>query len=362
MYWTVRNSNDAENEIAQANWPKIRLFAVQNKFHNKPQSDLTGAWNVCTPETIPDFSAVAYYFGRYLHKELDVPIGLIRSAWGGTVIEAWISEDGLSEFPEFSNQINSIKDIDEDALYNPDNKKKYHQNVPTMLYNAMIAPLIDYRIAGVIWYQGEANRNRPEQYKKLMQAWIGNWREKWATGDIPFYYVQIAPYKYDGSDKTSSAFLREAQLLSLKIPHVGMAVTMDIGNENNIHPQNKQDVGKRLALWALAKTYNQKNLVYSGPVYNHMIVEGNQIRLFFDHTDGGLVSKDGPLHGFTLAGPDKKFIPANASIDSNTILVSNPEILNPVAVRYCFTNWAQSNLYNGFELPASSFRTDDWAE
>lgn len=236
-----------------------------------------------------------------------------------------------------------------------------NQNTPSVLYNAMLCPIIPFRIAGAIWYQGESNRDRWMQYRTLFPAMIKDWRKHWGQGDFPFYYVQIAPYSYGNNNHPLSGYLREAQMLTLKaLPNVGMAVTMDIGEENDIHPKNKIDVGNRLALWALAKNYGHKNTVYSGPVYKSMKVQRDTIRLSFDYVGSGLIARGGPLIAFEIAGMDKKFVPAKAEIDGKTIVVSSSQVPNPVAVRYAFSNWVQPNLFNAEGLPASSFRTDDW--
>jgi sialate O-acetylesterase len=229
---------------------------------------------------------------------------------------------------------------------------------PSSLYNAMIAPLIPYRIKGAIWYQGESNAGRAYQYRTLFPLMITNWRNDWNIGDFPFYFVQIAPYNYGGAP--IAAELREAQFMTLSLKNTGMAVTMDIGNPRDIHPRNKQDVGKRLALWAMAKDYGKKNIVYSGPLYKSMKIEGSRIRLSFDHINGGLLAKDGPLTHFIIAGQDKQFERATAKIDGDTIVVSSFKVDKPVAVRYGWTNDAEPNLFNRAHLPASSFRTDDW--
>lgn len=240
-----------------------------------------------------------------------------------------------------------------------DADKKLNQNTPTSLYNAMIHPLIPFRIAGVIWYQGESNCYNPILYRTLFPAMISGWRSQWGQGDFPFYYVQIAPYQY--GDKTCSQAIREAQLMALdKVPNVGMAVLMDIGQEKDIHPVNKLNVGKRLSLWALAKTYGFKDIVYSGPLYKGMKIENDRIRISFNYTDGGLTAKSGPLTDFMIAGEDQKFVPAAAVIDGSSVVVSSPDIKNPVAVRYAWSNWTTPNLFNTAGLPASSFRTDDW--
>jgi sialate O-acetylesterase len=244
----------------------------------------------------------------------------------------------------------------------PSPEDAINPNTPSVLFNGMLNPLIPFRIAGAIWYQGESNCDRAIQYRTLFPAMIRDWRAHWKQGDFPFYYVQIAPYSYGNSQAIGSALLREAQLLTLKaVPNVGMAVTMDIGEENDIHPKNKRDVGKRLSLWALACTYGMDDIVYSGPLYRAMKVQGEAIRISFDYVGSGLVARGGPLTDFEIAGIDRKFVPANAEIQSdNAVLVSSPQVPNPVAVRYAFRNWAQPNLFNAEGLPASSFRTDNW--
>ena len=223
----------------------------------------------------------------------------------------------------------------------------------------MIHPLVNFRIAGAIWYQGESNCYNTILYRTLFPAMISDWRHQWKQGDFPFYYVQIAPYHY--GEKTQSQAIREAQLRTLdEVPNVGMAVLMDIGEEWDIHPKNKWDVGERLALWTLAKDYGHKNIVYSGPLYKGMKVEQDTIRLFFNYTDGGLLAKGGPLTDFMIAGEDRNFVQAKADIDGDSIIVSSPNVKTPAAVRYAWSNWAKPNLFNTAGLPASSFRTDDW--
>lgn len=233
-------------------------------------------------------------------------------------------------------------------------------NLPSVLSNGMIEPLIPFAIRGAIWYQGESNRPRAKQYQRLFPALIADWRHRWGRGDFPFYYVQIAPYRY-GEDKGEAAELREAQLMTLGVPNTGMVVTMDIGNPDDIHPSNKQEVGRRLSLWALAKTYGRENLVYSGPVFKAMKTEGDKIRLTFNYAAGGLKTRDGaPPTCFTIAGPDRQFHAATAKIEGDTVVVSCPQVAAPLAVRYAWGAADQPNLCNQAGLPASSFRTDDW--
>lgn len=348
---------DAEQEVAKAHYPQIRLFKAGNFSSKEPLDDVeTGItmygippadckWHACTPETIPHFASTAYFFARSLHAELDVPIGIIDSCWGGTSAETWTPVAGLKELG-----------LDNEAKQAVELPQKPDQKIPSRLYNGMIHPLRNFKIKGAIWYQGEGNAGRADQYHKLFSTMITQWRKVFGY-DFPFYYVQISPYNYRN---VNSAFLREAQLQTMALPKTGMAVTMDIGNLTDIHPKNKQDVGHRLALWALAKDYD-KNLVYSGPVYQKATFEGGKARLAFDHLGGGLATRDGePPSDFEIAGSDKVFHPATAVIDGDAVVVSSEKVAEPKAVRYAFTSTAMPNLTNKEGLPASSFRTDMW--
>ena len=345
MEMGITMCDKAQEEIPAANYPQIRLLLVEHAKATEPATDVKAAWAPCTPQTIVaagwgGFSAAAYYFGRHIHKELNVPIGLIETSWGGTPAELWTSRKTLEANPVL---------------------KPLAQGESSCLYNGQVAPLMPYAIRGAIWYQGESNLDRAFQYRTLFPAMIANWRADWGQGDFPFGFVQLAPFRY-GQNPANFAELCEAQLMTLKsVPNTGMAVTMDIGNVGDIHPRNKQDVGRRLALWALAKVYNQKNLVYSGPIYKSMAVEGNKIRLQFDHVGGGLVASDSkPLVEFTIAGADQKFVPAKAEIDGAAVVVSGDGVTAPVAVRYAWQETAQPNLANKESLPSSPFRTDTW--
>lgn len=348
MQWPISRSMNAEKEIAEANWPNIRLFTVTRKIAEKPQEDCEGSWSVCSPQSIADFSAVLYFFGRKIHQELGVPVGLIHSSWGGTVAEAWTSKEALESDEDFAPI------LERGAVFNPKTP-----NQPAVLFNAMIHPLLNFGIRGVVWYQGESNCARAEQYQKLFPTLIQDWRKRWGLGDFPFYFVQLAPFRYRNADPRNCAELREAQRLTLRLPNTGMAVTMDIGDVNDIHPTNKQEVGRRLALWALAKTYG-KDIVYSGPLYREAKTEGNKIRIFFDHVDGGLVVKGPELTHFQIAGADGEFKPAKAVIDGETVVVWSDEVPNPVAVRFGWSDDAEPNLFNAAGLPASPFRTDNF--
>ncbi len=528
--------DNSKEEVANANYPNIRLFMVNKAMATTPQENFTSdGWKECSSETIPEFSAVAYFFGRKLHNDLNVPIGLIETAWGGTVVEAWTSAKSLKSINEFVDEIedlnfNSLEEKETEISYNkvqrawidevngklsdagiltrgynkygynsenwktlevpkawekqnikfdgvmwvkkditipeewqgknltlnlgpindfditwfngelvgsrpgvgmfrsynipkelfkdgkneitvlildignnggiygePENttigysesatislagKWKYkmdnfdpsiistppgwpgvaEQNRPTVLYNGMIKPLLPYAIRGAIWYQGESNADRAMQYRKLFKTLITDWREVWGQGDFPFLFVQLANFMQVNSVPSNEpwANLREAQTMALELPNTGMAVTIDIGDAKDIHPTNKQDVGKRLALNALAKVYG-KDIPYSGPMYKSMKIEESRILLHFDNTNQGLKIKGNKeLKGFAIAGADKKFVWAKAKIEGNEVIVWSSKIKNPVAVRYAWASNPICNLYNGAELPASPFRTDTW--
>jgi len=398
MQWTVRSSNDAEEETKNANYPNIRLFSVKRKTSQNPLDDVGGKWTSCSPTSVLHFSAVGYFFGRHLHKNLNVPVGLINSSWGGTRAEAWTSTEMLKSDKELSPIVTAwdkwfaedyaaaCKKYEEKiaghklrlAQWKKDKaegkkvtktapRRPRHpygptsQHHPANLYNAMIAPLIPYAIQGAIWYQGESNAGRSYQYRKLFKAMITDWRNRWGRGDFPFLTVQLANFRSRSDKPTASAWaeLREAQLMSLELPNTGLAVIIDIGAANDIHPRNKQDVGKRLALWALGNTYD-KNIVFSGPLYSGMQKEGSKIRVRFKHTGSGLVARGDKLAAFSIAGKDMKFVWADTKIDGNTVLVWSDKIKNPAAVRYGWQNNPPCNLYNKEGLPASPFRTDSW--
>jgi sialate O-acetylesterase len=397
MQWSVQASANAQEEVAAAKYPQIRLFYVKREVADEPKSNCTGNWVECRPETVPGFSAVAYFFGRELHKELGVPVGLIHTSWGGTPAEAWTrrgelekesdfapilkrSADSIARYPQakadYEKKLEAWKEAAKKAKEAGTKEPRrprgpsspLNSHTPAALYNAMIAPLIPYGIQGAIWYQGESNAGRAYQYRKLFPAMITNWREDWGQGDFQFLFVQLANFMAVKPDPCDSAWaeLREAQSMTLRLPNTGMAVIIDIGEADDIHPKNKQDVGKRLALWALAKTHGKK-LVYSGPIYESMRVAGSKIVLSFEHVGGGLVAGCGerasagePLKGFAIAGEDRKFVWADAIIEGDTIVVSSDKVAEPVAVRYAWADNPVCNLYNKEGLPASPFRTDDW--
>jgi sialate O-acetylesterase len=364
MQWPLYAVDNAEDEVATANYPKMRLFTVPTVTALQPQPLVNGTWSLCTPETIPNFTAVGYFFGRDLHRELGVPIGLINSSWGGTIAETWTSGEALKKsMPDFVPAVEGIEKLASEAAPGapaPDG----NPNVVTVLYNAMIAPLVPFGIKGAIWYQGESNADRAEQYGRLMPTLIRDWRARFEVGEFPFLIVQLANFMEQDTEPKNDPWpnLREAQVLTTKrVPNVGLACIIDIGAAGDIHPRNKQDVGLRLALNALALTYGQ-DVEYSGPTYSSMKVEGSKVRVKFDHVSGGLVVKGEKLTGFAIAGADGHFVWADAVVDGDTVLVSSPEVPNPTTVRYAWSNNPVCNLYNGAKLPAVPFRTDGPAE
>lgn len=364
---------DYEKEVPLANEPLMRLFTVKQQVADEPQTDVTGNWNTCTPEAAAKFSAVAYYFAKKIIRETGLPVGLIHSSWGGTPAESWTKKEVL----ESDADLQKILQQYESSVQNyPSVLKGYESTVankempaprkpvdpardpksPTMLYNAMIHPLIPFTLKGVIWYQGESNSGRAHQYRKLFPALISSWRKEWGA-DLPFYFVQIAPHYQQ------SPGIREAQLFTYKsVSNTGMVVTTDAGDSLDIHPRNKTIVGERLAAWALAKQYGRKETVYSGPLYKSMQVQEEKIIINFEHTGTGLVAKDGPLKEFMIAGADRQFVPAQAVIEGNTVTVTSSLVHEPVAVRFAWKRFPRPNLFNGAGFPASPFRTDDWEQ
>lgn len=346
MQWSsVHGFDNAKEEVSLADYPNIRLFNVPQVQSATRQFDVPAEWEECAPESVKEFSAVAYFFARHLHKNLDVPIGIINSSWGGTNAEVWVEEKVVNEDPELKQAL---------TCHTPNDWKSYE---PAYMFNSMIAPLIPFTIAGTIWYQGESNRNSASTYTKLFTSLIDNWRDNWGY-NFPFYYVQIAPFKY--KEKDAGVLLREAQLKAIKHDNVGMVVVSDIGNINDIHPGNKQDVGKRLGNWALVKTYNHSGIAYSGPLYKQMETKKNKAIISFDYAESGLMMKGKKLTHFEIAGADQQFVKAKAKISGNKVIVSSKQVKQPVAVRFAWDNIAEPNLFNKEGLPASAFRTDDW--
>jgi sialate O-acetylesterase len=384
MEWILQNTKDHDAEVAAANYPLMRIFHVKKVVADQPAADVEAKWELVAPGTIPRFSAVEYFFGRHLYQALHVPMGLIESDWGGTPAQSWTSKEALAADPS----LNFIAEQWERTLANyPAAKQKYdaavaawndtaakaktqnqappprpaspagpgHPNTPAGLYNGMIAPLVPYAIRGVIWYQGESNASEAHAYKyrRLFADMIQDWRNRWGEGDFPFLFVQLANYK-------SSQWwpvLRESQTETLRLQNTGMAVTIDIGESNDIHPKNKQDVGKRLALAALHEAYG-KSLEYSGPMFRQAAPEGKSVRVYFSHADGMQARGGGAITGFTVAGADGNFVPAEVKVDGDTLVVSSPQVEAPAAVRYAWADDPVCNLINQAGLPASPFRSD----
>ncbi len=328
MEWPVRATRKGGDMIRSAKYPGIRLFHIPKVQKGAPDKNVNASWQVCTPQSVVHFSAVLYYFGLKLQADLKVPIGLIASSWGGSRIEPWTVNPG--------------------------------SNAGGGMYNGMIAPIVPFAITGAIWYQGESNVGNGVGYHDLKKNLVEGWRRVWKQ-PLPFYYVQIAPWSGYGAGQLPA--LWEGQTKSLAIPDTGMAVITDlVDNLGDIHPQMKLEVGRRLALWALARTYGKKKVVFSGPLYKSMEVEENRIRLHFAHTAGKLGSRDGkPLSEFQIAGSDGQFYPATALVDKETVVVSAPEVKSPTQVRFGWHKLANPNLINKALLPASPFQTNNWS-
>jgi sialate O-acetylesterase len=392
MDMPLKRCENAESEIQNAAYPDIRFFYVEHIYNELPQKNCKGSWVKCTPQSASDFSAVAYYFGRQLHQNLGFPIGLISSSKGGSPAEAWMSTEALKSASLLSELNDMWNDWEEQC---PDAEKSYQieyqqwlrhkkeakkkgitvpsepkkptacdmiskpHRRPGALYNAMVAPLLQFKIKGVIWYQGENNVDRPKQYRRLFPALIKSWRHDWQQENLPFYYAQITPYQYK-DDLKNASLLREAQTLALSLPKTGMVVTADIGNLDDSHPKNKQDVGERLALWAISKTYENDKFVYSGPMFRSFQINNSKIRIYFDYAESGLIKKGKSLNHFEIAGVDQIFYSANAEIEGSSVIVSSDSVANPIAVRYGWHITTIPNLFNTEGLPAAPFRTDMW--
>jgi sialate O-acetylesterase len=335
-----------DSDVKNATNNKIRFFQVKKMSAPYPQEDLKGEWVACTPEELKTFSLVGYYFGNKLQKNLEVPVGLIQSAWGGTPAEAWTPADVIEKDPVLKTASDSMKEVPWGPV-----KRGY-------LYNAMIHPLTDFRIAGAIWYQGEANVGEAEVYHKLFSTMITSWRNAWDK-EIPFYFVQIAPFAGYGNN-ISAALLQEAQTQTTGLPKTGMVVVNDLVSDiNDIHPKDKKEVGLRLADYALHEVYDHKMSSYKSPVYRSMQVEQGKVILRFGQAEAGLTSKGSPTD-FYISGSDRVFKPAMAKISGSTVIVWHPDINEPMAVRYGFTNSATPNVFSNTGLPVNTFRTDKW--
>jgi sialate O-acetylesterase len=397
MAMTVKNSRDFQQEQTTAKLPGIRMFTVKRASRATPQSECAGDWKVCSPQTVGGFSATAFFFGRKLHAELNVPVGLIHSSWGGTAIEAWTSmaaqkdvaelqpvfapwrkkrKNWSAETAEKKHKI-ALARWEEKVVAAKAAKKRrprrprkasnptLDQNHPANLYNGMIAPLIPYAIRGAIWYQGERNARTIEtakRYRIQMPKLIEDWRGRWGS-DFAFGIVQLPNFKQRKNDPgthTAWAVMRESMLKSLAVDHTGLAITIDVGEAKNIHPKDKQSVGLRLAHWALADVYGSK-IVASGPLLQSSEIQGGKLVLTFRHAGDRLqVRGGGPVKGFAIAGADRKWHWAQAEIIGDRVTVSHPDVQRPMAVRYAWGDNPDCNLVNSADLPASPFRTDDW--
>jgi sialate O-acetylesterase len=373
MEMGIANAFDREHEISSANNPQLRLFTVpknvayepQTLFGKNPRNQPDEAkWLTCTPKNIMagdwgGFSAVAYFFGRNLQEHLKVPIGLIHTSWGGTIAEAWVSGPSLKKISDFKDVVEKIEETKADPAESQARPARQNPNVPTVLYNGMVAPLGPLAIKGAIWYQGESNAGRAMQYRTLLPTLIRDWREHFTGGDFPFFIVSLASFMPVSHEPQESqwAELRQAQTLTAQtVGQSAVAMAYDLGNTTDIHPKNKQEVGYRLALDARAIAYGE-DIEYSGPVYKDMDVKDNSIVVHFDHLGGGLANGS---RGFAIAGEDGKFVWANSKVVGDTVVVSSPKVEHPVAVRYAWSNNPdEANLYNKAGLPAVPFRTDE---
>lgn len=347
----VEGANDF---IAKANeTTPIRMYTAKISHHYIPQDNVSGQWMVHTSEYIPQWSATAYFFGKYLQETLNVPIGLVVSSWGGSKVEAWMSQEAFTDFPEYD--ISFLKTGTKPATR--------ENHTPCLLYNAMIHPLINFTIKGCIWYQGEANIDNYKTYEYLMPAFVKNWRMKWGY-EFPFYYAQIAPFAYKDAEGINAALLREVQLKHMKaIPNSGMVVTIDIGDKHCIHPAKKQEVGKRFAYWALAKTYGRKEIGFCAPTYKSINITGNKVYVNFDKVSSKHIAPLGVhFNCVEVAGKDRIFYQANAYIDHKTgcLVACSDKVSLPVAIRYGFKNYVKGDIFDEFGLPVPPFRSDDW--
>jgi sialate O-acetylesterase len=372
-----------EEEIAAANYPKVRMFTAKTAKTYEPQSEIQGEWKICNPENAGDFSAVGYYFSRDLHQELKVPVGFLTVAFGASTAEAWISRETIAADPLLKAKLEhfdaAVKFFREhpdappeqapaapatiNARPGPAPKKQrdpvQDQHNPTVLFNGMLHPVIGYAIRGAIWYQGESIVGGPDGvalYPHVQNTLVTEWRKLWGQGEFPFYVVQLPALQ----NTSNNPLVREGQAAVLTLPHTAMAVTIDIGDPTDVHPHNKAPLGERLTRIALANVYERK-IEYSGPVFDSMKVADHTIRVKFSHIGGGLVAKDGPLKWFAVAGDDRQFHAAQATIEGDTVIVSTADVSQPVAVRYAWDNYPDGcNLFNAAGLPAAPFRSDRW--
>ena len=395
MAMTVNRCLNYEKEQAAANFPQLRMFKESSGVSTQPQFIGAGKWEVCTPETVGGFSGTAYFFGRELHQVLKVPVGLINSSVGGTPVESWTSMEAQKDFKELKPLFDRWQKSDADfnlgkaeAQYKIDIEKhlaaakkakdsgkpiprapqrlappRLNNHFPGNLFNGKISPLVPYAIKGAIWYQGESNagKGNAEVYGLQLAALINDWRARWGQGDFHFAWVQLPNFhklQTEPVEESGWVTVREEMANTLKLPNTGMAITTDVGEANDIHPKDKQNVGKRLAMWALAKAYNQEKITSSGPLFSSHEVKGKEVIIRFTNTDGGLKSSGPELKGFAIAGADKKWKFANARLEGETVIVSSPDVNAPLMVRFAWADNPIATLFNGAGIPAAPFRTD----
>jgi sialate O-acetylesterase len=373
MEWKVAVSADGSLEIAEAVWPQIRMFTVDQQAAREPRAVVGGKWRPCSPETAGDFSAVGYYFARGVHQNLSVPIGIIDASWGGTRVEAWTSIDALRETMDVDAAVEHrivlvSRNVFATCPSMPDALSP--QNAPAALFHGMIAPLVPFGLRGVIWYQGESNVDDHVHYRDRLLSLVRDWRSRWGAEDaalhrlergclpreLPFYVVQLANFVAS----PAWAYLREAQAQALSEPATGIAVTIDIGDPDDIHPRNKQEVGRRLALLALARTYGRVDLEWSGPWLDRVEIDRGEARVWFRHAAGLRARGGGPVRGFALAGADRLYHRAEGRIDGDSVVLKSGDVPVPVAMRYAWADNPDANLENAASLPAAPFRTDRW--
>jgi len=390
MAMTVQRSNNFDAEKTAANFPLIRHYQESSTHAEQPKAEGKGAWKACTPDNVGGFSAILYFFGREIHQEVGVPVGLINTSVGGTPIESWVSAEAQSSDPEtkanfdakmkdylafdekkapelFKKQMDTWKAAVAKAKVNgtpfvtpaprdPLAMRKL-KGGPAGLYNGKVANLVPYTLRGMLWYQGEGNAGNPGIYEKQLSQLVTSWRTSWQD-EVPFAWVQLPNYRDSSSE--SWPRIRESMMKVLALPKTGMAITLDIGDPKDIHPKNKQDVGLRLSYWALASVYDRKVPAISGPLPAGSKVEGSAVRISLKHAAGLKTRDGGAARGFRIAGADKVWKPASARIEGTEVIVSSPEVAAPVAARYAWAENPDCNLVNGAGLPATSFRTDDW--
>ena len=367
---------NADQEIAQADLPQVRLLRIEHQSSASPLAGISAAWQPCTPATAKDFSAVAYFFAREISRREHIPIGVIDSSWGGTPIDSWISLDALSSdaslmpafaarahFADMQTHLDLTEssekraDAEAEAHHLPAPPHPWHPDpsswIPAGLYNGMVAPFTAYAIKGFLWYQGETDSapDRAGLYAKLLPTLIADWRRQWGLGNLPFLFVQISSFD---SPPENWGLIRDSQRRTLAVANTGMAVTLDVGQRDNVHPPDKQTVGARLALAGRALAYGETGLEFNGPLYRQTTREGGALEIWFDHGEG-LHSSGNEVKGFEVAGADGHFVAATAKVQGTSVVVSSPEVAEPVQVRYAWQNFTDANLYNGVPLPASTF-------